>query len=330
MLVLRRTRWLSCLVFLLPFLLACSSEKEVLSGLSSQQSLEAVVSLAKGGVSASRVKTSSGREDIYKVLVNSQNEARALTILHEYGLPKAKQDSIDDFTRPQGFTPNSSQMENLRLDHALGLRIEQLLQNLPGVVGVKVLVRANLHSNSFGDRGSAASNVEKPGASVVLRYASNTNAPAFSEEEVRGIVGQAIPGISSSAIRIRTAQVFLPAGGGLFGKGDSASGELEKLAQLRPFVFRVPETEVERASLQIVFILLAVCVAGGIVGWVWGFNTMKSRVRRRRPTNAGDKSFFIEATVDEAGQRRSDRALSGKGQGRLQSPPPPKPPTSQT
>ncbi len=54
---------------------------------------------------------------------------------------------------------------------------------------------------------------------------------------------------------------------------------------------------------------------------------MKSRVRRRRPTNSGDKSFFLEATVDEAGQRRSERSLSGKGQGRLQGPPPSKPPS---
>jgi type III secretory pathway lipoprotein EscJ len=310
------------LVFGLLLAISCGGQSEILANLSSQQSLEAVVSLAKGGVSAKRLKTSTGRKELYRVVVPSKDEAKALTILHEYGLPRATEESLEQFTRPQGFAPNTPQMEDLRLDYALGLRLEHLLGNLPGVVGASVLVRANLTSSQYAHTDRVA-----PGASLVLRFVSNSDALPFSLEEVKNIVQQAVPGITHDAITIRTTQVFLPESSSLFADAaNPAGGSAEKLAQLRPFVFRVPESEIERASVQIVFILLAVCAAGGVLGWVWGANAVKKRVRQRKPTNGGDKSFFLEATIGDADQKGAPKPLTGPSQSRLQPPTSGRPP----
>ncbi|MCB0322880.1 MAG: hypothetical protein KDD69_04880 [Bdellovibrionales bacterium] len=286
----------------------CSDRKEVLSGLDAQQSIEAVVTLSRAGVDVQREKLSAGRSERYRILVASPDEAQALALLHEFRLPRESGEVIDEFTKQQGFTPNTPQMESLRLDYALGLRIERLLSSLPGVVEVKALVRANLQTSSF-DSGPQ----EAPGASIVIRFVSPTNEPSFSLKDVQQMVLQAIPGLSAERLQIRTAPVLVSGGNAIFASGPNQSGAIAKLAQLRPFVFRVPEDEVERASTQIVFILIAVCIAGIIVGWVWGANTVRNRLKRRTRSGEAQKNFFLEASFSGEETKGKGKLLPGRG-----------------
>lgn len=118
-------------VYLLLFLIlaassGCKQNTELLSSLSSRESIEVLVRLGEIGIEVERVKT-GGANSSYKIQVAQSQHAQALKALHQLGLPRAIKDSLDSITKPAGLIPNPAKISSLRLDHALGLEVERLL-----------------------------------------------------------------------------------------------------------------------------------------------------------------------------------------------------------
>ena len=309
-------RYVCSLLLAAGFLAGCGGTRELEGSLDSKQSIEMMVVLSRSGIHADREKVASGQGEHYRVTVPSREYSRALELLHEYDLPQKRAEDIESFTRAPGFTPNSVEISDLRLDYALSLELERLLAALPGVIEVRAMVRSHLRRHQ--GQGTAE---ESAGTSIVVRYASASTAMPFTEEEIKEIVLQAVPGMTADSIRVKATRVFLPVGDAQFGKTEGANGNgaVVPLTQLRPFfVFRIPEEDLGKASRQLLFYTLAFCFSGGVLGAIWSSMVLKRRygTQKKRPGSAGGdgrRSFFIEASLGNADTKNSERLLPGKG-----------------
>ena len=279
---------LCCCLFLLS---ACNSLQEIATSLDAKQSVEMVVALNRAGVQASREQVGSGRSVTYRVLVSPVESSKALEVLHEYGLPRTIDDSLEEITRPRGFVPNTPQLAQLRLDHALELRVERALLSLPGVVEARVVVQSDTKTNVLGSTSS------ERGVSVVIRFISSEARSLVPNIDVQELVAQAVPGVSSENVEIRSITAQVPQG--------VIAGS--SLVQLKPFSFRVPVAERGTAGIQILVMFGAFCIAGLFIGIGWSSRINARRRRRLRTalSNEGGRSMFLEASLQENAQTKA-------------------------
>src|SRR5690606_4179144 len=118
-------------------------------------------------------QTGQGRNQRFSVRVDSADYQNANEVLHEFGLPREDHETVEELTEQKGFIPNSQEMAQMRLERALAVQLEHLLQALPGVVDVRATVQSQ--------RGERA----QPTASVVIRYVASGGKTPFSLDEIR-------------------------------------------------------------------------------------------------------------------------------------------------
>lgn len=288
-------QYFSTLILLLaPLLVACSNSQELLGNLDTQQSIEVMVALGRSGLQADRIKTSSGRNERYQIIVHRSEYSKALQLLHEYGLPKGESDSIESFTRPSGFTPNTPEISSLRLDHALELRIERMLAALDGIVEARAVV-SSVNSNDASSSG--------PAASVILRYTSPDQNLPFRLEEAQQMVARAVPGMSVDQVKIQTSRVVLP----------EVQGSNANLVRVFPLGIRMAVEDKEYFLFQLLALCVGFALSGLVVGayWsAWSWRRAQQRAQRQRARSlSGDaaRSIFIEAAAD--GNARTKASL---------------------
>jgi len=258
-------------VLLLFFALGCQENKEIVSGLSSKESIEILVRLGEIGLSTKRVKA-GGANSSYRIEVASEDYSKAIKTLHELGLPRASKDDLGALTKPGGLVPNPAKLSSLRLDYALGLEIERLLGALPGVTEARVVVRSNLVPKNTGDSAG------EPTASVVIRYLSRTGKFSLSEEKVKKLVSRAVPGLRTERVLVETNQVFLPAGSRSIAVGEK--GETQALRTLWPFGIEVSDKGYSEAVYKLAFSGLGFIVIGMLMGSIGFFSLSKSKGTR--------------------------------------------------
>lgn len=279
-----------CSIYLSLLLAGCSEQQELASNLDTHQSIEIVVALKGVGISSSRERTSAGRDSRYTVSVSPSEYLRALQVMHEYRLPSEQNERFNEITAVQGLTPNSPEMNRLRMDRALGLEAERVLSGLPGVMDVKAVVRTNPQSSVEDSRPGGLQAV--PSVAVVIRYLSPSGNIPFSVDEVRKIVSKTVPGADADSIMVNTARVFFAGASPLEGESGEKNSEAAFI-QLRPFPFRVVPSERMKAYAQIGTLFLGATLAGIILGAavVW---SSKKQTRRRRPTSGQQRGLMPE------------------------------------
>lgn len=267
-------------------------QEELIDSLSQRESIEVLAVLQRSGISAEREKTS--RSAGYSVLVSAGDKQRATEVLHRYGFPREPEESVEELTRQHGFVPNPAQLNQVRLDRALAAEIERLLVALGGIIDARVVVRSNLaESDGDGQPGQAK-------ASVVVRYMSSAGKQPFSDEQLRQMVANAVPGMSADAVTVSVSRVLAPDDGGLL-SGD----RVNPLETLEPFKFQVPNSQREQAQRQVALVVVIIAVAGIFLGLAFGWIAGKRRGEqsvRRIAGSEQDESFFIEA-AGAAGRR---------------------------
>ena len=283
-----------------------SSGDELLADVDGKQSIEVIVALNRAGIRAERSKA-TGRGERYIVKVGSADYGRAMQVLHDFQLPSRDEETLEELTAPKGFVPNSRELSGLRLDHALALEVERLLSALPGVAEARVVVRSNLVSQD----------VASAKASVVIRYLSPSGTVPFGIEEVKKIVVQIVPGITSDGIEVVPSRLIIPGvaassmlEGAIQGDGE---GELAPLSPFLPFMFKVATGERERALWQLGGMLVMFSCAGGIIGAYFGIRVMRGLSKRRASKGEKRNSFFLEASVKADSKTGAPVALT-KGQ----------------
>jgi type III secretory pathway lipoprotein EscJ len=278
-----KTIWSVILIFLLSFCTSCS-EQALLNNLSAKDSIEVLVILNQYGIPAKRVAIAQGRVEKYQVIVEEVYSPRALEILHSYGLPREAEESIESFTEPKGFVPNTTELTALRLDYALGMQLERTLVALKNVVDVKTIVRSNFKFRKGSDR------AEPPSASVLIRYTSNSDKLPFSLNTVRQIVSQTVPGLPAEDVRITVSKVNI-------GTSENNSG----MTTFGPFGFRIAEQDRSIVRTQILLAMMSCLVLGIIVGvLLYSLYSMRKNSHKRavrKETTVLKNSFLLEGAI---------------------------------
>lgn len=312
--------------FILLLCLTGCSEEQIVGEIDQSQANQIVAALSQHGVVAHARKSGMGGSK-YAVYVSDSRYSLAVSLLQAHQLPREKQASFSELTTAKGFMPVSSEIESLRLDHALGLEIEEKLRALTKVADVKVAVR--LHSVSSPDQVAATAIViPENGYSPELGQFSRALellVPGISPARIQVIVGE----LESKQIVVAKQGVTAVSKQGITDKGSSVNANNTEMIYrpLVPFLylFEVPIEEHRALALLllvcIVVTALSCCVLGFVSGRRYdalkrmraGLPDSKNRVRDGR---VGLLRVRTQSGVDKSAELiPSQRFIGGTGSG---------------
>lgn len=273
---------LQALTLLCMILLAsgCSSVP-VAEDIGQHQAIEIVALLQANGITASAERQVGGRAQ-YTVEVRQSAYAEAVAILASRSLPSKEKETFSDFVAPRGFLPDSRETEALRLDHALGLQLEELLSTLPGVLRARAIVRQN-----FGTLGSGGS------VSVFLLVDERF---AIGAAAIRETASKVVPGTSPESVFLSIQKGSAGAPPVFVVEGTlRKDGEVVQVP-LIPFVLglRIPEEDYVGIILFFGGFALLALGAGLLVGYWIGF--LKTEVSRPANTLNIPRLSHLERT----------------------------------
>lgn len=249
--------WWRLVVLVVAVVMTGCSSTPVAQDIAQNQANEIVAVLAENGISAIARKGSGGQSR-YSVEVDSEHYTEAVSLLHRHGLPGEPKRSFTELVSPQGLIPNSREMESLRLDRALGVELEEALQNYPGVASARVIVRS-----SFMKEGA------EPGVSAVVQRLPDAQVNA---EALTGIIARAVPGVVTERILVAIEVAATPPTGAALVEGAVNNDGHVVRVPLVPFVFlRVPKDEYNYFVFGLLGCLFVLGLVGAVVGYWWGF-----------------------------------------------------------
>lgn len=252
----RRSPGRALIVVVAVMLLAGCSGAPVARELNQYQANEIVALLSANGISAVADKESGGRGK-YTVTVKSASYGQAVTLMMQNGLPSDPKLSFADLVEPQGFLPNSREVESLRLDRALAVEIEEMLMAHASIANAKTVVRYHL-----------VKGIEQPGVSVIVKRRRDATVDAAQLSE---IVRKVLPGILPENISLMVAE---DPENGLDRDAQIAAhnqGVVTRIP-LVPFLFewRVAEEDHRAIVVGLILILVVVGAAGLVTGYWYG------------------------------------------------------------
>ncbi len=273
------------LLLLSLFGLAACNEREVASRLDLSQSTELMVALQRAGIAAERVKDGAGAQASFSVNVDDSQFARALEVVHEYGLVRPAEKASSE---SNGFVPPSKELALFELDGRMAAQLERLLRGLDGVVDVRAVVRG----------GAATGSDNPPRVTLLVRYASASGKAPFSEEQVRQIISGILPAIKPDGVSLSTERVVF------FGGGVARDGaESPTLERLSPLGFRVPSAERTTAQQQVAGVVILASISALVIGlysgWIMSTRAMRKRVVKRGNDAVSDNFFLEQARAGE-------------------------------
>ena len=239
------------------FTFASCKEEIVARNLDQKQANEIVSVFSKFKIS-SKVTKDANSKKLLMVKVDRDDYEEAASILTQKGLPKDKGSTFADVISHHGILPDSKRMEDLRLDKALALEIEESLSKMNEFSNVSVVVRKEYLGN-----------LSNPLVSVLL--VKNVSDSVVNYDNVYNIIQTAIPGIAKRDIKlvieVKNDEGFLNEN-----YTKSLDGKNSRLIKLEKFLgkFNVSKDDYVRlsmfyiSSLFIAFSLGVMAVFGGI------------------------------------------------------------------
>ena len=265
---------------------ACGSET-VVQDQTQRDATEIVALLNNHGIVASANKERGGKAR-FAVEVRRGYYAQALSLLAAKGYPRDPQPSFADIVAEKGLLPSSSEMEALRIDHALALEIEELIRNRAEVSDAKVVVRSRFVRDIAVPSVAAMVQVAKAGKSL--------------EQELRAIIVSLVPGITQDQVHL-TLQA---------GPSDeivsSKDGVMTENGRVIPvplvtflFGWHVAASDVSGMALAMLACVLIVLAVGLLVGYWYGFYQNSRRLFQRENGDvlSGARSSKLERSRKE-------------------------------
>lgn len=210
---------------------------ELHHGLDERQANQVVAALGERGIDAD--KAEGDRPGTYRVLVPRAQQAQALHLLEERGLPRPPARGVGDTFADPGLLPSPS-IERARLVAARASDLERALEALPGVVAARVLLSLPAADPLRGDGTRPRSS-----AAVLLRLRGN---PPLPDADLRRLVAAGIEGLHESEVQLTLVTEPAPAP-----LGEAYAPSLVRLGPLW-----LP------ARATVVTLLLALLVAAGL------------------------------------------------------------------
>lgn len=224
----------------------CGSSS-VADGVGQREANQIVAVLGEHGISATTEKTRGGKGR-YSVIVPSSHFGAAAALLSAMDLPADRGASFEELLAPSGLLPASKEVEDLRLDRAMASEIEDLLLTHGGIASVGVVVRSN---SKLGG--------EPPSVSIM---AQTTQGSTVSPEQVRELVGRAVPGLKASDISLVVTERIERVGGTT---GENPQG-------LVPFLryWKVPKDQYNGLALLLIGLFSFVACLASLGGYIYG------------------------------------------------------------
>jgi type III secretion protein J len=181
---------------------------EVQHDLNEKEANEIVVALEKAGITSDKIKQEGGNTSAFSVAVPKGEKARAMEILVANQLPKPRPNGIKELF-PGGEMIPTQTAEAMRKLSAQQGEIAQTLMNIDGVLSAGV--NLNIPEKSELDDKEQP----KPSASVVITYRvtkGGQDKPPVTEEQVRGVVANAVENLDPKRVTVVLNPSTLPGG----------------------------------------------------------------------------------------------------------------------
>lgn len=240
---------------LLATVLTGCGEVSVVEDVTHLQARKVVAELSRNGVSSyfEKLRRSNGK---YHVVVSSGDFSESIRILDDNDLPEAPREEFLTSLTTSSFLPDSKEVEFLRLDHALAIQLEQLVENLPGVVNARAVVRYHSKDEVLSNENTAPSRA----ASLVVR----TNETYSGDQaDVRKIVSSIIPGLGDENLHI---SFHKSSSGGIDGVSHPNSKSVKPVTSFL-FGFNVAKEDYRGLVLSLFGLMLLCAITCGLIGY---------------------------------------------------------------
>ncbi len=239
-------------IIMLGVLLAGCQGEQVGSGLDQNKANHMMAVLSSHGIGAVVRKEAGGRGS-FGVWVERRARSEAAILIDEQRLLE-KGNPIEELISSQGILPGSREVEQIKVDRAVALEVERLLENIPGVVSARVVVRS-----SFLKEG------EQPTVSVVVEDESGMQG---RQDQLTTIVQSAVPGVARDRVLITlersdTDDELREQIGVLNVKGKPVPLPLEDFLGL----WRTPKDDYSAIAYIIVGLIVACASVGAVAGY---------------------------------------------------------------
>lgn len=133
------------LVFVLPFLASCGSQKTIVNRLDEREANEILVFLSSRGISALKVVTPAGgggggRAAVtYDIVVDEERSNEAMALLNQAGLPRRRSQNLLDIFSNVGLVPSEMEQQ-VRYQAGLAEQIASTIRKIDGVLDSEVQI----------------------------------------------------------------------------------------------------------------------------------------------------------------------------------------------
>lgn len=273
-----------CLLLVL-LLSACRSEK-IAENVTQYQAHQIISHLNRQGISAT-TEAAIGAKDRYSISVDSSDRLVAIDLISSTNLLPKPGSDFNELTKAQGFLPNSRAVENLRIDHAIALELEELLGQLPEVSQAKAIVRLNYLEDQ-----------QTPMVSLSLVV---ENKELVDQAQLISVIQKSVPGVSQENIvimlnsKVSTSSVYEVT-------GIQKDGTRLVPVSLVPFLFwRVPAGTEKELGMSLLVILILIGIAAYVVGNFLGKNKSSRKTTGSLP-DAGLAALRIDQSSGKKDQ----------------------------
>ena len=282
--------WSAAAAFVTVLLVCGCNTVPVAQDIDQRQALEIVALLNSQGLGAAASKERQG----YSVMVRKSAYPQAVSLIKDNNLPSEAKMSFRQLVGEQGIIPSSREIEALRLDHALAVEIEDMLENHAAISEAKAVVRLNFRKD-----GSAA------GISAVLKERAGAEIPL---DQIVGLILAVVPGVARENVQIAVTPEPAADTAAEMGRFNREGRVLS--VPLVPFLFwRVPENSLIPMAMTCLGVLLLALLVGTLVGYGLGaYRHARGVVNGEIPEDMP----LLSLKIDRNKRAISSRSLSQK------------------
>ncbi|MGI6681030.1 MAG: hypothetical protein ACOX3T_06095 [Bdellovibrionota bacterium] len=265
----------------------CGCSKEIVArGIDQKQANEIVSIFAKSNIT-SKVVDDPNAKKLLMVQVSKKDYKAATTILTLKGLPRDKSANFSEMISRQGILPDSKRIEDLRLDKALALEIEDNLSKMQEFANVSVVVRKEYLKDD-----------KAPLASILV--IKKPHVGFFDERKILNIVKTVIPEIKDENIKIIVdTETVPPHLSNQYGSISKEKGE-QKLVRLNKFLgkFRIASDDYKQFNIFLAIIVLASLLVG-FLGSLFYIKLKNIRKEKSKIVEISSKDLLKEASFEK-------------------------------
>ncbi|HMO01945.1 MAG TPA: hypothetical protein PKD37_01500 [Oligoflexia bacterium] len=243
--------------------LSACGEVSVVDDISQSEANKIVSLLGGNGIRAIATKQTSGRAK-YSVYVGKSEYLRSVKIISDKGLPAPAEVSFNDLLGGgSGILPVSKNIEDLKIDRALAMELEELLKAGQGVVAAKVVVRQ-----------ASAPSKDQQAASIVVEAFEGAQ---LTPDHARQLASRVLPGIDATKLYL-LFNYKAPQSVAVGANDSSSRSGIDKQGSLSPFLFNLMVPSDQHRDFSMIFLgclILTGVLAGALGYWFCYFRQSK-------------------------------------------------------